>query len=162
MTTGSRPRQSTGGRRPPGGMGRRRRGRYVLKAEDIDYKDVQLMRRFVSERGKLVSGQRVGVSAKNQRRLARAIKRAQHLALVPMGPNHTYVTGSVQTDAAPRRADADADADAAPVTVDEAAEGTESDAPVVARNNGEATESSAPSESDGSVEADSAEPDTTN
>ena len=164
MTTGSRPRQSTGGRRPPGGMGRRRRGRYVLKAEDIDYKDVQLMRRFVSERGKLVSGQRVGVSAKNQRRLARAIKRAQHLALVPMGPNHTYVTGSVQTDAAPRRADADADADAdaAPVTVDEAAEGTESEAPVVAQNNGEATESSAPSESDGSVEADSAEPDTTN
>ena len=160
MTTGSRPRQSTGGRRPPGGMGRRRRGRYVLKAEDIDYKDVQLMRRFVSERGKLVSGQRVGVSAKNQRRLARAIKRAQHLALVPMGPNHTYVTGSVQTDAAPRRADADADA--APVTVDEAVEGTESDAPVVAQNNGEATESSAPSESGGSVEADSAEPNTTN
>jgi small subunit ribosomal protein S18 len=138
-------------------MGRRRRGRYVLKAEDIDYKDVQLMRRFVSERGKLVSGQRVGVSAKNQRRLARAIKRAQHLALLPMGPNHTYVTGSVQTDAAPRRADADA----APVTVDEAAEGTESDAPVVAQNNGEATESSAPSESGGSVEADSAEANTT-
>ncbi len=158
MTTGSRPRQSTGGRRPPGGMGRRRRGRYVLKAEDIDYKDVQLMRRFVSERGKLVSGQRVGVSAKNQRRLARAIKRAQHLALVPMAPNHIYVTGSVQSDAAPRRADADAE----PVTVDEAVEGTESDAPVVAQNNGEATESSAPSGSDGSVEAVSAEPDTTN
>ena len=79
-------------------MGRRRRGRNTLKAEEIDYKDVHLMRRFVSERGKLVSGQRVGVSAKNQRRLARAIKRAQHLALIPMAPNHAYVTGSVQTD----------------------------------------------------------------
>ena len=56
------------------------------------------MRRFVSERGKLVSGQRLGVTAKNQRRLARAIKRAQHLALVPMAPNHNYVTGSIQTD----------------------------------------------------------------
>ena len=55
------------------------------------------MRRFVSERGKLVSGQRLGVTAKNQRRLARAIKRAQHLALVPMAPNHLYVTGSIQT-----------------------------------------------------------------
>jgi hypothetical protein len=55
------------------------------------------MRRFVSERGKLVSGQRIGVTAKNQRRLARALKRAQHLALIPMAPHHTYVTGSVQT-----------------------------------------------------------------
>ena len=105
MTTGSRTRQSTGPRRPSGGMGRRRRGRNVLKAEEIDYKDVQLMRRFVSERGKLVSGQRVGVTAKNQRRLARAIKRAQHLALIPMAPNHVYVTGSVQTDAAPQTVD---------------------------------------------------------
>ena len=101
MTTGPRTRQSGGGRRgggPSGGFGRRRRGRNFLKAEEIDYKDVQLMRRFVSERGKLVSGQRLGVTAKNQRRLARAIKRAQHLALVPMAPNHLYVTGSIQTE----------------------------------------------------------------
>ena len=101
MTTGPRTRQSGGGRRgggPSGGFGRRRRGRNFLKAEEIDYKDVQLMRRFVSERGKLVSGQRLGVTAKNQRQLARAIKRAQHLALVPMAPNHVYVTGSVQPE----------------------------------------------------------------
>ena len=101
MTTGPRTRQSGGNRRgggPPGGFGRRRRGRNFLKAEEINYKDVQLMRRFVSERGKLVSGQRLGVTAKNQRRLARAIKRAQHLALVPTAPNHVYVTGSIQTD----------------------------------------------------------------
>ncbi len=100
MTTGPRTRQSGGSRRgPQGGFGRRRRGRNFLKAEEIDYKDVQLMRRFVSERGKLVSGQRLGVTAKNQRRLARAIKRAQHLALVPIAPNHVYVTGSIQTGA---------------------------------------------------------------
>ena len=105
MTTGSRTRPSGGRGRPGGGMGRRRRGRNVLKAEEIDYKDVQLMRRFVSERGKLVSGQRVGVTAKNQRRLARAIKRAQHLALIPMAPNHAYVTGSIQTDAGARPAE---------------------------------------------------------
>ena len=142
MTTGSRPRQSTGGRRPPGGMGRRRRGRYVLKAEEIDYKDVQLMRRFVSERGQLVSGRRLGVSAKNQRRLARAIKRAQHLALVPMGPNHAYVTGSVQTDAAARRPDAPSTPD------DEATERTETPAEVVATNGAEASERPEQAQSD--------------
>lgn len=99
MTTGQRTRQSGGPRRGgPGGFQRRRRGRHALKAEEIDYKDVQLMRRFVSERGKLVSGQRIGVTAKNQRRLARAIKRAQHLALIPMAPNHAYVTGGVQPE----------------------------------------------------------------
>ena len=101
MTTGSRTRPPFGNRRGGGGggaFGRRRRGRHVLKAEEIDYKDVQLMRRFVSERGKIVSGQRIGVTAKNQRRLARAIKRAQHLALIPMAPDHVYVTGAVQTE----------------------------------------------------------------
>lgn len=113
MTTGPRTRQGTGPRRRgAGGFTRRRRGRNVLKAEEIDYKDVQLMRRFVSERGKLVSGQRIGVTAKNQRRLARAIKRAQHLALIPMAPNHTYVTGSVQTDAPSRTEGEEAGSDA--------------------------------------------------
>ena len=115
MTTGPRTRQGSGPRRGgAGGFTRRRRGRFVLKTEDIDYKDVQLMRRFVSERGKLVSGQRIGVTAKNQRRLARAIKRAQHLALIPMAPNHTYVTGSVQTDT-PSRSQVDKAESDAPV-----------------------------------------------
>lgn len=116
MTTGSRARPAGGRRGGGGGFTRRRRGRNALKSEEIDYKDVQLMRRFVSERGKIVSGGRIGVSAKNQRRLARAIKRAQHLALVPIAPNHTYVTGAIQTDGA-RRQDA-------PVSETEAAEET--------------------------------------
>lgn len=98
MTTGSRARPAGGRRGSAGSFTRRRRGRNVLKAEEINYKDVQLMRRFVNERGKIVSGQRIGVTAKNQRRLARAIKRAQHLALIPMAPNHAYVTGAVQTE----------------------------------------------------------------
>ena len=136
MTTGSRTRQSTGPRRPSGGMGRRRRGRNVLKAEEIDYKDVQLMRRFVSERGKLVSGQRVGVTAKNQRRLARAIKRAQHLALIPMAPNHVYVTGSIQTDAAARTVDESAEQS------DDSEERTETPENVVPQTEGDAPESS--------------------
>ena len=105
MTTGSRFRPQSGGgggggrRGGPGGFQRRgRRRRNAITAEDINYKDVQLMRRFVTERGKIVSARRIGVTAKNQRALARAIKRAQHLALIPIAPNHTYVTGSVQSE----------------------------------------------------------------
>jgi hypothetical protein len=55
-------RPSGGNRRGgPGGFGRARRGRNFLKGEDIDYKDVQLMRRFVSERRP--SGRQVAIAA---------------------------------------------------------------------------------------------------
>ena len=49
----------------------------------IDYKDTKLLSRFVSERGKIVPSRITAVSAKKQRELARAIKRARYLALVP-------------------------------------------------------------------------------
>lgn len=49
----------------------------------IDYKDVKLLQRFTSERGKIVPSRITAVSAKKQRELARAIKRARHLALLP-------------------------------------------------------------------------------
>ena len=52
-------------------------------APTIDYKDVKLMQRFVSERGKIVPSRITAVSTKKQRELARAIKRARHLALLP-------------------------------------------------------------------------------
>jgi small subunit ribosomal protein S18 len=52
-------------------------------APKIDYKDVKLMGRFVSERGKIVPSRITAVSAKKQRELARAIKRARYLALLP-------------------------------------------------------------------------------
>ncbi len=52
-------------------------------APTIDYKDVKLMQRFVSERGKIVPSRITAVSSKKQRELARAIKRARHLALLP-------------------------------------------------------------------------------
>ena len=48
-----------------------------------DYKDVKIIGRFVTERGKIVPRRLSGVSAKNQRKLATAIKRARHLALLP-------------------------------------------------------------------------------
>jgi small subunit ribosomal protein S18 len=48
-----------------------------------DYKDTRIISRYVTERGKIVPRRLSGVSAKNQRKLAIAIKRARHLALLP-------------------------------------------------------------------------------
>lgn len=56
-------------------------------APPIDYKDVKLLQRFVSERGKIVPRRITAVTAKEQRQLAKAIKRARELALLP------YVAG---------------------------------------------------------------------
>jgi small subunit ribosomal protein S18 len=52
-------------------------------APKIDYKDVRLLQRFISERGKIVPSRITAVSAKRQRELARAIKRARFLGLLP-------------------------------------------------------------------------------
>jgi len=52
-------------------------------APKIDYKDVKLLQRFVSERGKIVPSRITAVSAKKQRELSRAIKRARFLGLLP-------------------------------------------------------------------------------
>ncbi len=52
-------------------------------APQIDYMDVKLLQRFISERGKIVPSRITAVSAKKQRELSQAIKRARHLALLP-------------------------------------------------------------------------------
>lgn len=52
-------------------------------APKIDYKDTKLLQRYISERGKIVPARITAVSAKKQRELARAIKRARYLALLP-------------------------------------------------------------------------------
>ncbi len=52
-------------------------------APKIDYKDVKLMQRFISERGKIVPSRITAVSTKKQRELSKAIKRARYLALLP-------------------------------------------------------------------------------
>jgi small subunit ribosomal protein S18 len=52
-------------------------------APQIDYKDVRLLQRFISERGKIVPSRITAVSAKRQRELAKAIKRARFLGLLP-------------------------------------------------------------------------------
>lgn len=52
-------------------------------APKIDYKDVKLLQRYISERGKIVPSRITAVSAKKQRELATAIKRARFLGLLP-------------------------------------------------------------------------------
>ena len=52
-------------------------------APAVDYKDVKLLGRFISERGKIVPARITAVSAKKQRELAQAIKRARFLGLLP-------------------------------------------------------------------------------
>ena len=74
--------QSGGARRPF----YRRRKTCPFSGENapvIDYKDVRLLQRFVSERGKIVPSRITAVSAKKQRELAKAIKRARFLGLLP-------------------------------------------------------------------------------
>jgi small subunit ribosomal protein S18 len=53
------------------------------KVEVIDYKDVAKLRKFVSERSKILPRRVTGTCAKHQRELTTAIKRARHLALLP-------------------------------------------------------------------------------
>ena len=52
------------------------------KSLKIDYKDVDLLKRFLTPEGKIRPRRQTGVSARNQRKLARAIKRSRHLALL--------------------------------------------------------------------------------
>ena len=55
----------------------------VDKVENIDYKDIARLRRYMSERGKILPRRVTGTCARHQRELRVAIKRARHLALLP-------------------------------------------------------------------------------
>ena len=55
----------------------------VVKIEHIDYKDAPRLRRYLSERGKILPRRITGTCAKHQRQLTVAIKRARHIALLP-------------------------------------------------------------------------------
>ena len=71
----------------PNGRGRKSLkkvcGFCVDKVERIDYKDIARLRRYMSERGKILPRRVTGTCARHQRDLTTAIKRARHLALLP-------------------------------------------------------------------------------
>lgn len=56
---------------------------YVAHFTRIDYKDVDLLRKFLNPHGKIMPRRRTGLSAANQRALAEAVKRARFMALLP-------------------------------------------------------------------------------
>ncbi len=70
------------------GRGRRRRNKYLKDdVKHIDYKNIELLQNFILDRGKIQPRRTNGNSAKVQRMLTRAIKRAREIALLP------YTTG---------------------------------------------------------------------
>lgn len=81
-----------GGAGGPGGAGgrrfyRRKKVDYfsVNKVDHISYKDVDTLRQFLGDGGKILPRRHTGLSAQNQRLLKRAIKRARNIALLPFG-----------------------------------------------------------------------------
>lgn len=63
---------------------RRRMCNFCLEKVDIiDYKDADMLRRYITEHGRIRPRRQTGTCARHQRALARAIKRARHLALLP-------------------------------------------------------------------------------
>ncbi len=82
-----RPRSDRGDRpdRPdrPYGRGRMRAANYCPKGKCYDYKDIDKLKNFITETGKIKPRRQTGNCARCQRELAREIKRARHLALLP-------------------------------------------------------------------------------
>lgn len=71
-------------RRPRGRKPRRKVCTFCVdKIQHIDYKDIARLRRFTSERGKILPRRMSGTCAKHQRQLSTAIKRARQIALLP-------------------------------------------------------------------------------
>ncbi len=72
-------------RRPRGGRRPRRKvcQLCVDKVQHVDYIDINRLRRFISERGKILPRRMTGNCAKHQRQISEAIKRARHVALLP-------------------------------------------------------------------------------
>src|SRR5260221_13398953 len=58
------------------------------KVKEVPYKDVDLLRRYLTDRGKIRPRRQTGTCAKHQRSLAVAVKRARHLALIPFTADH--------------------------------------------------------------------------
>ena len=56
--------------------------------KEVDYKDIELLKAFISETGKIIPSRITGTKAKYQRQLATAVKRARYLALIPYTDSH--------------------------------------------------------------------------
>ena len=66
---------------------RRKVCRYCANHVEVEYKDADTLRRYITERGKILPGRITGACARHQRALTVAIKRARHLAMLPFVSN---------------------------------------------------------------------------
>jgi len=66
-----------------GGRGRMRQQRYCPEGKCFDYKDIDTLRRYITETGKIKPRRQTGNCSRCQRELAQEIKKARHLALLP-------------------------------------------------------------------------------
>jgi len=79
-----RQQQRKGGRPAPGGPIRKRNCYFCReKVEEVDYKNINQLRRYVSEKGKIRSRRITGACRRHQRQVAQAVKRAREMALLP-------------------------------------------------------------------------------
>ena len=70
-------------------FGRKRYCRFTAEGiKEIDYKDLDLLKDYITETGKIVPSRITGTSARYQRQLARAVKRARYLTLLPYTDQH--------------------------------------------------------------------------
>lgn len=83
FTRPSRPSSSPGGPQDFRSRKRKRCPFTAMGIKEIDYKDINTLMKFITERGKILPRRITGVSAFHQKRLASAIKRARHMALLP-------------------------------------------------------------------------------
>ncbi|MBK4764778.1 MAG: 30S ribosomal protein S18 [Pantoea sp. Brub] len=68
---------------------RRKFCRFTVEGiREIDYKDIAMLKSYIAENGKIVPSRITGTSAKYQRQLARSIKRARYLSLIPYTDHH--------------------------------------------------------------------------
>ena len=68
----------------------------VIKGLPVDYKDVDVLLSYISDRAKISSSYRTGNAAKDHRSLTKAIKRARHMALLPISHEHDIVRTSIE------------------------------------------------------------------
>lgn len=89
MTTSTTPSSTAAAPTKSRNQARRRLQDYFLqnKGVEVDFKNTELMRRFISPEGKILPGRRTGLSSKNQRKVTKAVKRARAIGLLPF-TNH--------------------------------------------------------------------------
>lgn len=64
-------------------LGFRKKSKYIEGWQEVDYRDYELLRKFMTERGKIMPGRITGTTAKQQRQIKRAIRRARVMGLLP-------------------------------------------------------------------------------